>query len=254
MVTFQLVSDLHIEYNNDGMVDPLEYITPSAEVLILAGDIGSLYKIEQLTDFIKNIIDFFKHVFYVPGNHEYYVPPDHEHIPFDILSKRLDSLNNKFENFNILNKDCAQINDICIAGVTLWSDVKCIVPKYIVKIPEMTTNVYKKCFNADLEYIENVVAYCKDANLKLLCITHHPPTKSVLQERQMTKKKDKFKSLYYSDLDYLLSKDKIHTWICGHVHLNFDIISSGGTRVVGNQKGKPKDNIKDFSKEFVIEL
>jgi hypothetical protein len=27
-----------------------------------------------------------------------------------------------------------------------------------------------------------------------------------------------------------------------------------GTRIVGNQKGKPKDRIEDFSKEFVVEF
>ena len=89
----------------------------------------------------------------------------------------------------------------------------------------------------------------------MIRVTHHTPTQLVFkEEHQLPKKKDKFKSLYYSDLDYLLTKDKVHTWICGHVHSNFDFISEGGTRVVGNQKGKPKDNIHDFSKNFVLDL
>ena len=61
-----------------------------------------------------------------------------------------------------------------------------------------------------------------------------------------------FQSLYATDLEYLLDKNKVHTWICGHVHKNFDFVSEKGTRVLGNQKGKPKDRIRDYNREFVI--
>jgi len=58
---FQVVSDLHIEYENDNTVDPFEYITPVGDVLVLAGDIGSLYKMDQLKDFIDKITKYFKY-------------------------------------------------------------------------------------------------------------------------------------------------------------------------------------------------
>ena len=45
MMTIQIASDLHIEYKNDLVPDPLNYLIPSADILILAGDIGSFYKI-----------------------------------------------------------------------------------------------------------------------------------------------------------------------------------------------------------------
>ena len=38
MTNFQIVSDLHIEYNTNEVPDPLTLITPSADILILAGD------------------------------------------------------------------------------------------------------------------------------------------------------------------------------------------------------------------------
>ena len=55
MTSIQISSDLHIECVNDDNIDPLQYITPSADILILAGDIGSLYKIKQLKNFIKQL-------------------------------------------------------------------------------------------------------------------------------------------------------------------------------------------------------
>ena len=70
-------------------------------------------------------------------------------------------------------------------------------------------------------------------------------------------KRDKYISLYTSDLDYLLDTNKINTWICGHIHSNFDFIHNqkqNGTRIVGNQKGKPKDKITDYLKNFVIKI
>ena len=55
MVRVQIVSDLHIEYKNDNIPDTDSIIEPNADILILAGDIGSLYKAEQLYGFLENI-------------------------------------------------------------------------------------------------------------------------------------------------------------------------------------------------------
>jgi hypothetical protein len=42
--------------------------------------------------------------------------------------------------------------------------------------------------------------------------------------------------------------------VCGHVHKNFDFISEKGCHVVGNQKGKDKDNIIDYKKDFIVNI
>ena len=79
MTSFQIASDLHIEYKNNDVHDPLNYIIPSAEVLILAGDIGSFYKHHQLKSFLKRLCEYFQAVIYIPGNHEYYTIPGLQH-------------------------------------------------------------------------------------------------------------------------------------------------------------------------------
>ena len=104
------------------------------------------------------------------------------------------------------------------------------------------------------EYIKNMIDYCQNNNLKLVVVTHHCPTYEVLKYNNSRKNNDKFISLYVTDLDYLLQSSKIHTWICGHIHKNFDFITKGGTRIVGNQKGKPRDNISDFSKNCLVKI
>jgi Icc-related predicted phosphoesterase len=93
---------------------------------------------------------------------------------------------------------------------------------------------------------------CKKNNHTLIAITHYPPTKEVLTNT--SSKKKRFQSMYATNLDYLLDKSFVQKWICGHIHKNFDFISMKGCHIVGNQKGKPKDKIIDYKKNFLIEI
>ena len=251
MVAFQIASDLHIEYKNNDVPDPLTLITPVAEYLILAGDIGSFYKINQLKKFLTELCKHFKKVFYIPVNQEYYTFQEYKHLPLTSLLKRIYEIENNIYNLFILNRSSIIINDICITGCTLWSKPDIEIPKYIVRINGINNQIYEDNHKNDLLYIEKMIKYTQNNNLKLLVVTHYCPTYKVLEN---TKKKDKYVSLYVSNLDNLLSSEKVNTWICGHIHKNFDFFSEMGTRVVGNQKGKQKDKIDDYSKNFIINI
>jgi len=252
MLNLQIASDLHIEYKNDEIPDPLNYITPTADILILAGDIGSFYKIDQLKGFLEKLCKLFKSVIYVPGNQEYYkTKNDNNFLPMHVLLDRLYTIEKKINNLIILNQSSIIINDTCITGCTLWSEPDIPIPKFIVRIHGMNDDIYLKKHISDLSYIKKISDHCRKNNLKLIVVTHYCPTYKVLDDYKM---KDKFISLYTSNLDYLLNSNNIHTWICGHIHKNFDFISDNGTRIVGNQLGKTKDNINDYSKEFVIKI
>jgi predicted phosphodiesterase len=252
MLNLQICSDLHIEYKNDDIPDPLDYITPSADILILAGDIGSFYKIEQLKGFLEKLCPLFKTVIYVPGNQEYYMVQDYKPISmFNLLNKIYD-IEKNIKNLYILNQTSLIVDDICITGCTLWSELKIKLPKFIVRIHGINNEIYDKKYKSDVNYINKMIDYCNSKNLKLVVITHYCPTFKVLNGSNY--KKDKYISLYMSELDNLLDSNSIHTWICGHIHKNFDFISDKGTRIVGNQKGKPKDKIVDYSKTYVVEI
>ena len=251
MTKFQIASDLHIEYKNDDVPDPLEFITPTAEILILAGDIGSFYKINQLYEFLDKICKYFKYVLYVPGNQEYYTFDEYRPISMNSLVNRIYDIENNIPNLYILNKSSIIIDDICITGCTLWSKPEIKLPKYIVRIHGINNEIYEKKHMEDVKYIEKMCEYTANNNLKLVVVTHYCPTHKVLDGYF---KKDKFSSLYTTNLEYLLCDSKVNTWICGHVHTNFDFITKNGTRVIGNQKGKPKDKITDFKKNCVIKI
>jgi predicted phosphohydrolase len=249
MTKFQIVSDLHIEYKTNTVPDPLTLITPSADILILAGDIGSFYQYNQLKTFLVTLCPHFKVVIYIPGNHEYYTMKGYQFEKMDILLNRFLELENSISNLYVLNRTSVQIGDVCIVGCTLWSNIMVSVPRFILRIPDMNTKMYKKRYETELEYIKKMIKYCKKKGKKLMVITHHCPSFSIITEKRLT---DKYISLYTSNLDNLLNSDMVHTWVCGHIHKNFDLITDGGTRLVGNQKGKPKDKITDYDKKKVI--
>jgi predicted phosphohydrolase len=250
MTTFQILSDLHIEYKNDEVPDPLDFVEPKSDILILAGDIGSLYKMEQLTEFLSRICTFFKIVLYVPGNHEYYSIPEINPVPFSVLSERLHNVSNFIPNLYILERTSILIGNLCVAGCTLWSEPDIIIPKYIVRITDFNTQIYKEKHRNDLVYINSMISYCQKHRYKLVMVTHYPPTFQVLSESKSKKKK--FLSLYANKLDNLLYKHKVDTWICGHTHSNFNFFSENGTNILSNQLGKPKDHIQNFSKNFSL--
>lgn len=249
MVNFQIMSDLHIE-TYSGNISTDNFIKPSAEILILAGDIGRVHKYEQLESFLQELCPKFQIVLYVLGNHEYYrvdgiYPKTMEEIVQDV-----EKIKSKIPNLYILNRNSVVIEDVCITGATLFSQALIEIPQYIVKIPKINTAKYNSLFRYDLQYIENMITYCQKRKLKLLVVTHYAPTYLVGKR----KKCNKYKSLYCSHLDYLLDRKKVHTWVYGHIHKNFDFKTGNGTRLVSNQRGKLKDLVPDFVLDKVISV
>lgn len=253
-MSFQLASDLHIEYKNDRVdIDPLKYITPTCENLILAGDIGSLYKYEQLRNFLLNCGKMFRRVIYVPGNQEYYLPPkmydeeegQYEPLSMDELNRRLETL--QFGNITVLNKKVIEIDGITLIGCTLWSYPNCVIPKFIVKIYGVQTKEYKALFLDHLTFLKEKLEENRDKTV--MVITHHLPSFSLLPNYRL---EYRYVSLYASNLLYLTKwYENIQVWIFGHSHKNCDKFFNK-TRYVSNQQGKEKDNVVDFKKNFVI--
>ena len=116
-VNIQLLSDLHFESNPNFMPQP----APGADLLVLAGDIGSYQTNSSLTQL--GIADFGLQRFakwpcpvvYVPGNHEYDGQEfDEAHARLQEVCKRL--------GFTWLEREVALIQGIRFVGCTLWTD------------------------------------------------------------------------------------------------------------------------------------
>ena len=252
MLKIQVVSDLHIEYKSNFVPDPLTFIIPTSDILILAGDIGSFYKCAQLKEFLERLCIYFKIVIYIPGNHEYYYVNGYTKSSMEQLYNNFVKEASSIQNLHILNCSSVQIEDVCILGCTLWSKPQISIPPFIVRIQEMDTITYNNIHNNHLIYIKKMMKYCKRKSIKLLVVTHHCPTFSVITSKKRLN--DKYISLYATNLDNLLKKENVHTWIAGHIHINFDLITEGGTHLVGNQLGKNKHIAKNYNKSKIIEI
>lgn len=257
MTKFQLASDLHIEAFNDDIKSEdfiVPYVDPitneKCEILILAGDIGRITRFEQIKSFLKDVCSKFKLVLYVPGNQEYYKVDGMKRYTMDEINLKLKQLKKEISNLHILNRKIVIINDVCILGCTLWSYASVPVPKFIIKIPDMTTEKYNNLHKKELEFIKKGIEYAKSKNLKLLVVSHHCPSFDFIQD-----KTTQFSCFYASNLDYLFNDEtnSIHTWVFGHCHKNFDV-DINGTHFLSNQKGKGKTLADNFSKNKIFEV
>lgn len=237
----QILSDVHIE-SFDGIPDVRDFIRPVADTLILAGDVGHHYKREQWFSFLKELCGMFKTVLYVLGNHEYYI--NEKNLSMSQVVELVEAFRKENPNLILLNKATYLIpngaedgSDVVILGCTLWSRIQEIPQHFLDRIPEMDLKKYSMTHQSELMFIENTIKACRNTS-KLVIVTHYCP---VLFANN---------PLYETNLEHLLTREQVHTWVYGHTHDNRSFTTRGGTNLVTNQRGKR--NGVFFSKEKVI--
>lgn len=117
MMKLQLLSDLHLEAHPHWKAEP----APGADLLVLAGDIGSYQPGSQLGDSDFGLGQFSPHngwptpVIFVPGNHEY------DGMDFDEAHARL---RGTCERLGLiwLERETVVLGGVRFVGTTLWSD------------------------------------------------------------------------------------------------------------------------------------
>ena len=132
VMKIQLLSDLHLEAHPHWLPSP----APNADLLVLAGDIGSYQPGSRLTDKDFGLARFSPKngwptpVLFVPGNHEY------DALDFDEAHQRLRETCERLD-IRWLERDvwvwpgqcaCAAPNAIRFVGTTLWSDFDALAP------------------------------------------------------------------------------------------------------------------------------
>lgn len=239
----QIASDLHIEYNLNSEFK--NDIFPTGDILVLAGDIGSIYNLDQLKYFFNFYSPKFSYIIYVLGNCEFY-PTDKEESSqkMDVLKDKVKSIEKNFNNVFILDRSSIQIGDYLFTGCTLWSKLEKSLPMNY-RIKDMNSFKYNNLFERDLEFINKKSKYCLERGLKHIVITHYVP---IILDISKYKQ-----DLYMSDLGWIMDKYPIHTWIYGHLHQNFNF-KYNNTNIITNQKGKPGSFCEDFKTNYYIEI
>lgn len=225
MTTIQYASDLHLDYIPN-IKDFDEYLTPSADVLVLAGDIASAWN-EVYSNFLCWCSWNWKHTILITGNHEYFCNKNEKYSRKE-TDYHVRVICNTFGNIHFLQRgETYKIpnTDIVFVGTTLYSDIdteifedirnkgdytKTFVGKTLRRTTPQDLIKYHKCHR---QAISDGIR-TTPPNSKVIVVTHYLPTKTMLEEEYHN---DRLQSCYYSNMDEAIRKP-ILLWICGHSH------------------------------------
>lgn len=267
------MSDLHQEFNG-----PIKGRFPKGDVLLLGGDITiatslreptTTLKYQQIQTSFRGLLEKcknFSRVYYILGNHEHYYSCFSE--TKIIIQKYID---NHFPNNNIkiLDNDYEIYDEVLFIGSTLWTDFNNQNPQDMIDI-QWGLNDYRLIVNKPWESISYVERnspkehhlitsefildeFRKSRNfiqktlsekkkIPTVVLTHHAPSWKSQHEKRFG---SGLGGAFYSNMDWLIQDNpQIKYWFHGHSHDNVDYML-GGTRILSNQQGYPKENL-DF--------
>lgn len=248
MPKFQIASDIHIESNEQRVIDTLK---PVAEYLILAGDIGQPVDSNYHT-FFQYVTSNWKKVIYVPGNHEYYDTTGI--MTINRTNLMIEDMAEKYDNLYYLNNGQVQIDDITIIGSVLWSS-----PEYKDKLTDFRMNIFddEGCITLDrfknlnrecIEYLEKTLNNIDDER-KVIVITHFLPLMKTEIPNSKFENDPEIDSYLGNKLYHLINKANI--WVSGHTHEKFDF-NYKGTRWMCNAYGQLFEKIPYKDMTFTL--
>ena len=226
MISIQYASDLHLDQLTS--YEPIDFIYPRSDILILAGDICHIINLNHHLPFFSYISKSFQYVIYVPGNHEFYSNNLSISELEDIMKKFLKNYTNIF----YLNNASVFIEDILFSGSALWCDPKNEPPNWFrINISKYEiSNMHKK----SIQYLDNISSLCLE---KHIMITHYPPIYLEHNKKKRLGYEMKYDD-YYQNQKICL-KHSPSFWIFGHIHENV-ITTIDGTCYLSNQRKDKK--------------
>jgi predicted phosphodiesterase len=258
----QLLSDLHLETHPDFTPTP----APDADVLVLAGDIGSYQSGSRLDDSDFGLARFSplpQHagwptpVLFVPGNHEY------DGLDFDTAHQRLRATCERL-GLVWLERETVELQGVRFLGTTLWSDFDALGPDDTATEATLAQQLKArdKAFRAANYYLtknsatrdgqpmlaDAIRAQALDCQAWLrhalattfagptVVVTHFAPS---LHSADPRYGRTPGTAGFCNALDDLLPHAQL--WLHGHLHAPSDYVHRG-CRVVANPRGYTRKN------------
>ena len=268
----QLLSDLHLEVHPHYQPQP----APDAELLVLAGDIGSYQQGSLLAGDDFGLERFSPQrgwpvpVLYVPGNHEY------DNLDFDATHARLRETCGRL-GITWLEREVLRLGATRFVGTTLWADFDALVSAedQAASGPARLLKKREKAFRAANYYLQKTgttrhgepmlaeawreqALVCQQWLRQALAepfdgctvvITHFAPSLRSADPRYgLTPGTAGF----CNSLDDLLPLAQL--WLHGHLHCQQDYVADG-CRIVANTLGYAAKGEQDaFREQLVLEV
>ncbi|MCJ0765522.1 metallophosphoesterase [Variovorax terrae] len=268
----QLLSDLHLETQPDFTFRP----APGADLLVLAGDIGSYQRGSRLADEDFGLARFSpRHgwpvpVLYVPGNHEY------DGLDFDLTHARLRATCERL-GMVWLERESLVLEGVRFIGTTLWSDFDALGqgPEGQSSSLAHSLKMREKAFRAANFYLQKAhslrhgqpllaeqvreqALLCQAWLREALAVPFDGPTVVVTHFAPSLDSADPRYGLspgtagFCNALDALLPQAQL--WLHGHLHCPSHYVKHG-CRVVANPLGYAQKGEQDaFRPDFLIEI
>jgi len=220
------------------MNDSFPTLPKHADILILAGDMGNISQ-PNFEKFIKYVSETWKHIIYVPGNHEYY----HKELSVTELNDKYKYLMDQYINIHYLQNDVWSFEDYTFIGSCLWSNpdkqsIEYLNDFYQIKeqtkygTAGLTLNTFKNMHKECVKFLKDTINV---PNNKIIVITHFPPVRANTSHPKY--KDDELKNYFTNDLDEMgIEVNKITMWISGHTHYSYDF-TKNKCRFLSNQMG-----------------
>lgn len=237
----QILSDAHTEMHADGGKSFVEWVTTDADVLVIAGDLGTT---RTLREVLRQFCQRYPHVIYVLGNHEYYGSSLPE------VRKVMGRTRKECPNLHWLENEVAVIDGQRFVGSTLW-------------FPDDGSNEAWEGHLNDFWQILNFRDWVYNLNQRSMAfladevragdvvVTHHIPTVRGITPRWVGSFLNRF---FVCDMTSAIEKTQPKFWAYGHTHDSNHLLL-GETELICNPFGYARrEENRSFDPRLIIEV
>lgn len=231
----QYASDLHLEFSENEHFLWTRPLVPTAEILLLAGDIMPFKHMPAYGKFFDWLSVNFKTVYWLPGNHEYY--------HYDLADKKGSFCEAIRNNVFLVNDHAVTIAGVRLIFSTLWTSIR---QRNQIAIERGMNDFHLiryqgrrlTCADLQMEH-ETSLAFIEyellqDTNLTKVVITHHVPTLLHYPPQYLG---SALNDAFAVELKTMIRDWKPDYWIYGHHHQNIPEFKIGETKLLTNQLG-----------------
>lgn len=252
----QIISDLHLEFEENRRWIKANPLIPVGEVLLIAGDIVTDQDSDLADDFYASLADKFPLIITTMGNHEFYG---------GFLDYAYPSYEEKLgHNIYKLNNAVNIYKDVKFIVSILWSRVsdenKGLIKNKLsdyhqIKSPSqekinISVDDTNRLHHLSLDFIIKELE--KPFNGKTVVMTHHIPSFETIG---LDRRFSNIREAFCTDLeDVMLTYPQIQLWVHGHAH-DFSQIKLHNTIVTRNPLGYvERDEHKDFRLDYRVKI